>query len=130
MRRLIRSAQVNALPEFTTATVNYRIDFLSSTSETFDRIESILAPVVESLNLTFSVKGSHADVSNRVVRLNIVNESDLEPAPLTPASGSAFELMGSTVRHVFDGAIIAPSGMIGACLSRWSPLLQLRKTIR
>ena len=96
--------------------MNYRIDFLSSTAETFERIEAILAPVVKSLNLTFSVKGSHADVTNRVVRLNIVPNSDLEPAPLTPASGSAFDLMGSTVRHVFDGAIVAPSGMIGAPL--------------
>ncbi|KAL8277506.1 hypothetical protein RQP46_010061 [Phenoliferia psychrophenolica] len=104
--------KVNALPEFSSATVNYRIDFLSSTAETFDRIRAVLAPVVKSLNLTFSVDGSHADVTNRVVRLNIVPASDLEPAPLTPAFGSAFDLMGSTVRHVFEGAIVAPSGMI------------------
>ncbi|KAK4701729.1 Gly-Xaa carboxypeptidase, partial [Phenoliferia sp. Uapishka_3] len=104
--------KVNALPEFTSATVNYRIDFLSSTEETFSRIEAILAPVVKSLNLTFSVKGSHEAVSNSVVRLDIVPGSDLEPAPLTPQEGSAWELMGSTVRHVWEDAVVAPSGMI------------------
>jgi Gly-Xaa carboxypeptidase len=106
-------AQVNALPEYTTATINYRIDFLESVNSTLTRVESILAPIVASLNLTFDAFGSHPEVENRVVRLKMTSKSAIEPAPLTPSEGPAFELMSGTIKHVFDGAIVAPSAMIG-----------------
>ncbi|KAM0754519.1 carboxypeptidase S [Meredithblackwellia eburnea MCA 4105] len=104
--------KVNALPELSSAKVNYRIDFLESVESEFKRITSILEPVVSSLNLTFSVQGSHASVANNVVRLDIDGEGGLEPAPLTPSKGLAFDLMGSTVRHIWEDAVVAPSGMI------------------
>lgn len=105
--------KINALPEQAKASINYRIDFLSSTTETFTRISNLLAPVVESLNMTFSIQGSHKDIINKVVRLDIVEGSMIEPAPLTPSSGASWELMSGTVKHIFPGVIVAPSGMIG-----------------
>ncbi|KAK4046898.1 hypothetical protein OIO90_006406 [Microbotryomycetes sp. JL221] len=39
--------KVNALPESTSATINYRIDFQSSVNETLTHIENVLRPVVE-----------------------------------------------------------------------------------
>lgn len=105
--------KVNALPEKVEATVNYRIDFLESVASNFARIESILAPVVASLNLTFDVNGSHPDAHNLVVRLSSPAGSHIEPAPLTPARGPAFELMAGTARHVFGReTVVAPSGMV------------------
>ena len=52
-------------------------------------------------------------VGNGVVKLQVVEGSDLEPAPITPSQGKAFELMSGTIKQVFQGAIVAPSGMIG-----------------
>lgn len=75
--------------------------------------------------MTFSIKGSHPDVNNHVVKLNIVQGSMIEPAPMTKSYGSAWELMGGTVRHVFPGAIVAPSGMIGELLFHLPFSLQL-----
>lgn len=103
--------QVNALPELSSASANYRIDFLSSVNETLTRLASILEPVAASLNMTFDAFGTHPDATNNVVRLR--SRAPLEPAPLTPSHGPAFELMSGTVKHVFEGAIVAPSGMIG-----------------
>lgn len=105
--------KVNALPEFTTATVNYRIDFLESVNGTATRIADLLAPVVKSFNLTFDVYGSHSHVNNNVVRLSLTSGSGIEPAPLASTEGPAFELMSGTAKHVFPGAVVAPSAMIG-----------------
>lgn len=110
---MVRWEQVNALPEYVTSTTNYRIDFLSSVSSTLSHISSILTPVVSSLNMTFDAYGSHPNTTNGVVRLKMVKGSEIEPAPITPAEGEAWELMSGTVKHVFDGAIVAPSAMIG-----------------
>jgi len=111
-------ARSNALPEYASASVNYRIDFLSSVNETLEHISSILAPVVAGLNLTFSSYGSHDKADNNVVRLSVVESSAIEPAPLTPTAGDAWDLMAGTTRHIWEGAVVAPSGMVGA-----SPLL-------
>jgi Gly-Xaa carboxypeptidase len=105
--------QINALPEHSSATVNYRIDFLSSVNETLTRIAHILEPVATSLNITLDAYGSHSEVENNVVRLAVVPKTNVEPAPLTPSTGPAFELMSGTIKHVFDNPIVAPSAMIG-----------------
>lgn len=107
--------QVNALPEFVTSTINYRIDFLSSVNATLSRIASLLSPVVDSMDppMTFDAYGSHPHVNNSVVRLKLVPRSAIEPAPLTPSEGGAWELMSGSIKHVFEGAVVAPSAMIG-----------------
>ncbi|GAA6033233.1 hypothetical protein JCM8097_003008 [Rhodosporidiobolus ruineniae] len=104
--------KLNALPELATAAVNYRIAFGSSVNATLERISSILAPVVSQLNLTYSPFGAHDDVSNNAVRLNILGDSPIEPAPITPAEGKAWELMAGTARHIWPEAVAAPLGMI------------------
>lgn len=117
--------KVNAIPERAKATVNYRIDFLSSVNETVEHVVAVLEPLVRSLNLTLELVG-HGDDGNPVnttassavvdvVRLTVGSPSEmgLEPAPLTPTRGKAFELVAGTTRHVFPEAIVAPSAMIG-----------------
>ncbi|KAI5475840.1 Gly-Xaa carboxypeptidase [Pseudohyphozyma bogoriensis] len=111
--------KVNALPEYTSATINYRIDFHSTVADHFANVASILAPVVKSLNLTFSVDGSHEDVTNSVVRLDYVGESSIEPAPITPTEGPAWDLMGGTVKAIWEDAVVAPSGMIANTDTKW-----------
>ncbi|GAA5980377.1 hypothetical protein JCM5350_000964 [Sporobolomyces pararoseus] len=106
--------KVNALPEYSQSTINYRIDFLSSVNETTSRIASILSPVVESLNMTFSAfdEKSIDSASNNHVKLSLRPGSQIEPAPLTPTHGSAWELMAGTARKTFEDSIVAPSAMI------------------
>ncbi|GAA6011066.1 hypothetical protein JCM11491_005925 [Sporobolomyces phaffii] len=107
--------KVNALPEYSQATINYRIDFLSSLNATQTRIASILAPVAAKLNLTFSAFDDDSLVaapSTNHVRLSVRPGSEIEPAPLTPTSGPAWDLMAGTARHIFPGSVVAPSGMI------------------
>ncbi|GAA5829218.1 hypothetical protein JCM3766R1_001022 [Sporobolomyces carnicolor] len=105
--------KVNALPEYSKATINYRIDFLSSVNETLARIASILSPVVSSLNMTFSAFDEKSESPrNNHVNLSVSPGSKIEPAPLTPTSGDAWDLMAGTARKVFPDAIVAPSGMI------------------
>lgn len=104
----------NALPEFATASANYRINFLSSVNATLERLITVLRPTVDSFNLTFDVLGSHANIDNNVVRFNVLPTTAHEPAPLTPATGPAWKLMAGTTRHIWEGAVVTPSGMIGA----------------
>ena len=108
------SSRRNALPEYASAFINYRIDFQSSVNETLEHIASILEPVVAPLSLVFAPFGSHPEVDNNVVRLSMFGTSGIEPAPLTPTEGPVWELMAGTTRHVWPGAVVAPSGMIGA----------------
>lgn len=113
---LFQVSPSNALPEYSTATINYRIDFLSSVNETLSRISSILSPIASSLNLTYSAFSTDSDLTappNNHVRLSVVEGSKIEPAPLTPTEGEVWELMSGTARHVFNGSIVAPSAMIG-----------------
>jgi Gly-Xaa carboxypeptidase len=98
--------KLNALPEVSS-------HFFLPQTATFERITSLLSPLVASLNLTFSVSGSHASVANSVVRLDVIKGSEIEPAPLTPAVGPAFELMSGTVKDVWSDAVVSPSGMVG-----------------
>lgn len=63
--------------------------------------------------MTFSTQNSHPEVTNQVVRLEVVEKSMIEVAPRTRSEGYAWELMSGTVKSVFEGAIVAPSGMIG-----------------
>ncbi|SCV73519.1 BQ2448_7445 [Microbotryum intermedium] len=112
--------KVNALPEYTHATVNYRIKFNSSVAALKARIVSILEPIVRSANLTFDAYGSNNSTTQQVVRLIHREGSEIEPAPLTPSSGPAYELMSGTIRHVFERPIVAPSGMVANTDTKWT----------
>lgn len=103
----------NALPESATASINYRIEFSSSVDETTDRIRSILEPAVHKLNLTFDAYGSHSDAKQNVVRLSVIEGSEIEPAPQTPTKGTVWELIAGTTRHIWHDAIATPTGMMG-----------------
>jgi Gly-Xaa carboxypeptidase len=108
---IARSIKRNALPEFTSANVNYRIDFLSSVNETLQHAVDVLTPVVSSFNLTFDAFGTNPDVKENVVRLS--TEDAIEPAPISPTHGESWDFVSGTARQVFDNAIVGPSGMIG-----------------
>ncbi|GAA5842024.1 hypothetical protein JCM5353_001097 [Sporobolomyces roseus] len=109
--------KINALPETASASVNYRIDFLSSVNATLTHAAEVLAPVVSSFNLTLDAFGTNPEIQERVVRLTALDA--VEPAPISPTEGPAWELITGTGRQVFDNAIVGPSGMIANTDTKW-----------
>ncbi|KAK4046897.1 hypothetical protein OIO90_006405 [Microbotryomycetes sp. JL221] len=126
--------KINALPEFTTASINYRIDFKSSVNSTLKHIQKVIEPVVvKKFNFTFKGFDEVDHLSNHnkpsdgdeafgqgKVRLETIGDSALEPAPITQPTGDAFKIMSGTIKHVFEGAIVAPSGMIANTDTKWT----------
>ena len=100
----------NALPENAVSLTNYRIDFFESTRDTIDKIINIITPLAREFNMTFDIFGSHPDVQEDVIHLTTFGIV-LEPAPLTPVVGPAWELIGGTLKNQFPGTIVVPSGM-------------------
>ncbi|GAA5877908.1 hypothetical protein JCM16303_000278 [Sporobolomyces ruberrimus] len=102
--------KMNALPEYTSANVNYRIDFLSSINATLSHAADVLAPVVSAFNLTLDAFGTNREINQNVVRLSFADA--VEPAPISPSHGASWDFVAGTARQVFDNAIVGPSGMI------------------
>ncbi|KAK4701757.1 Gly-Xaa carboxypeptidase, partial [Phenoliferia sp. Uapishka_3] len=103
--------KINALPEIATAGINYRLSFSSDVVTEFARITSILGPVVESLDLKFSVNGSDPGAGYNFAQLSILGSH--ESAPTSPSHGKPWEILAGTIRHVFtDDTVVVPVGMI------------------
>lgn len=88
-----------------------RIGFFESISEVVDRIAGILGPIATANNLTFHVlpadTSSHAQSSVSLHTFGV----KIEPAPITPVEGRAFDLMGGTIKQQFPGTVVVPSAM-------------------
>lgn len=52
-------------------------------------------------------------MKQKVVRLSVVEGSEIEPAPQTPTEGAAWDLIAGTTRHIWQDAIATPTGMMG-----------------
>ncbi|KAM0754235.1 carboxypeptidase S [Meredithblackwellia eburnea MCA 4105] len=114
--------KVNALPETTSFTVNYRIDVNSNPQEVKDKITSLLLPIaqkhhleVEAFGTTF---GSPSSTSAAGGLLKVVTHVELAPAPITPTSGSAvWEVLSGTIQHVFvdkyNGTLVVSPCIMG-----------------
>ncbi|WVF65616.1 hypothetical protein IAT40_000346 [Kwoniella sp. CBS 6097] len=100
----------NALPEYVTSMTNFRIDFFETTQDTFDRLDRLLRPLAAEFNMTYVPVGQHSEISQNVIKLETFGII-LEPAPVTPAKGPAWEFMGGTIKHLFPGSVVVPSAM-------------------
>lgn len=93
--------KVNALPEAVYAIANHRIADHSSVSELQDRFASIVAPVATKHNMSVDAFGK--PIGSVAPTWGLVKVSDafasaLEPAPVTPTTGSGpYELLSGTV---------------------------------
>ncbi|KAJ7666213.1 carboxypeptidase S [Mycena polygramma] len=110
--------KVNALPEQATAVVNHRISVDSSVTEIQQRYVEILTPVAERFNLT--VVGFDADVPDTATRyLKLSTPYGSEASPVSPYSGSAWDIFSGTARHLWgEDAIVAPLLMNGGTDTR------------
>ncbi|OJA18441.1 hypothetical protein AZE42_05816, partial [Rhizopogon vesiculosus] len=93
--------KVNALPEAVYAIANHRIADHSSVSELQDRFTNIVAPVAAKYNMSLDAFGKTVGLEVPtwgLVKLSDAFASALEPAPVTPTTGSGpYELLSGTV---------------------------------
>ncbi|KAJ7753335.1 hypothetical protein DFH07DRAFT_824116 [Mycena maculata] len=110
--------KVNALPEQATAIVNHRISVDSSVKEIQERHVKILTPVAEHFNLTVVDFDSPVPESaTRYLKLSTPHGSDA--SPVSPYSGSAWDIFSGTARHLWGAdAIVAPVLMNGGTDTR------------
>ncbi|KAL1410494.1 hypothetical protein Q8F55_004507 [Vanrija albida] len=108
----------NALPETVTSLTNYRTVFFETTQVVLDRLVAAIRPVATAHNLTLDAFGTHPDVEQNVIRLETVGPV-CEPAPTTPHTGPAFELVAGTLRHLFPKSVVVPSAMTALTDTVW-----------
>ncbi|KAG1786028.1 carboxypeptidase S [Suillus plorans] len=94
--------KINALPEAVYAITNHRIADHSSVSELQDRFASIVAPVAAKHNMSLNAFGKEigleASTTWGLVKVSDAFGSALEPAPVTPTTGSGpYELLSGTI---------------------------------
>ncbi|KAJ7065018.1 hypothetical protein C8F01DRAFT_1129159 [Mycena amicta] len=110
--------KVNALPEQATAIVNHRISVDSSVKELQERYVQLLTPLAEKFGL--GVVGFNETVPEGVTRyLKLATPRGSEASPVSPYSGSAWNIFSGTARHLFgETAIVAPLLMNGGTDTR------------
>ncbi|KAJ7152267.1 hypothetical protein C8R43DRAFT_1067258 [Mycena crocata] len=110
--------KVNALPEQATAVVNHRISVDSSVKEIQQRYFELLTPVAKHFNLTVVDFGAAVPESaTRYLKLSTLYGS--EASPVSPYSGSAWDIFSGTARHLWgEDAIVAPLLMNGGTDTR------------
>ncbi|WOO84221.1 Carboxypeptidase S [Vanrija pseudolonga] len=108
----------NALPEVVSSLTNYRTVFFETSQTVLSRLVAALTPVAEAHNLTLDAFGSNPLATRDVVRLETVGVV-LEPAPITPDSGAAWDLVAGTIRHQWPGSVVVPSAMTAFTDTQW-----------
>ena len=120
---------MNALPESVWAVANHRIADHSSVGELVDRFTSITLPVAVKHNMTLEAFGrtmGSQGASWGTIRLSEAYLNTLEPAPVTPTTGSGpYELLSGTIQATFQthlrtdnlpkSVIVSPAAMTGKC---------------
>ncbi|KAH7926427.1 carboxypeptidase S [Leucogyrophana mollusca] len=93
--------KVNALPEAVWAIANHRIADHSSPSALMDRFASIVLPVAAKHNMSLDAFGEVISADGPAwgqIRLSDAFNTALEPAPVTPTTGSGpYELLSGTI---------------------------------
>lgn len=112
--------QVNALPESVYAIVNNRISMESSVKEVQNHLIELLAPLTKSFPATFIAfdekiySPSQSDNPRNTTVILSTTPDTLNPAPVSPESSYAWDILSSTVKNVFGkDVILAPSLMTG-----------------
>ncbi|TRM63311.1 carboxypeptidase S [Schizophyllum amplum] len=119
----------NALPEEASAIFNYRISIQSNVAETKQHDIDIVQNLVQEYNLTFRAFGELLTEEGVPSSGTLILESafghDLDPAPVTPYSGSdayPYKFLSGTIKGVFnarrglegnDNIIVAPGMSTG-----------------
>ena len=122
--------KVNALPQLSSALVNYRINPSESVNATAQRLTKLLVPigakfqldivVTISYNLARPTEHLHFSVNDPVGTIYLSFDG-LEPSPITNPTNSVFSKFGGVLKHVFgNDTIVSPTRMQGNTDTRWS----------
>lgn len=103
--------KINALPEKVTVQVNHRIAVESTTDDIKKRVAHYVTKVAKKHGFSVEAWGEavhDGDVSKGF--FNITGPDSLNPAPVTPISGPAWDILGGTTRHVFQEVVPSSHG--------------------
>lgn len=110
--------KTNALPERTQFTVNHRINVGSSSEAIISHITSLASSIAQKYDLALiAFNGTESPSSITLSH----RDTKLEPAPVTPTSGStAFEVLSGTTRTLYGkDLLVAPGIMTGNTDTRY-----------
>jgi Gly-Xaa carboxypeptidase len=121
--------KTNALPENAYVIVNHRIAGYSSVGALQARLTDVLSPVAARFNLSVNAFGRTLGENTESPTAGELTLSDafgtaIEPAPITPTTGSApYELLSGVIRNVVETSrrdaykgkkvLVAPSILLG-----------------
>lgn len=97
---------MNALPEVAWAVANNRIADYSFLSELMAHVTDVALPMATKHNMTLEAFGKTVGLQGSswgTIRLSNTSHSPLEPAPVSPTTGSGpYELLSGIIRSVFQ----------------------------
>jgi Gly-Xaa carboxypeptidase len=122
-------AKSNALPEYVEVVINHRIAVESSVNETVSRDLDIVLAISHQFDLGVVYEGSILKPKTESGYFTVHKQDALEPAPLTPINDRHWEVLGGTIRHVYeevampgkfaDPIVVAPGMATGNTDTHW-----------
>ncbi|CAH2353946.1 carboxypeptidase S [[Candida] railenensis] len=95
-------AKSNALPEYVEAVINHRISVESSVNATVQKDLNQVFEYAEKFDLGVVYEGEVLKNKTAKGYFTVYKESTLEPAPLTPTNDRHWEVLGGSIRHVYE----------------------------
>lgn len=93
--------KINALPELVELFINHRIAIEGSSASIIDRIENFCTEIARKHDISVESLGESLVEGSRGL-FNITTLSVVEPAPISPSSGSVWNLLAGTSRFIFE----------------------------
>ncbi|CAN6626199.1 carboxypeptidase S [Trichomonascus vanleenenianus] len=113
--------KINALPENVAVQIDHRIAIGETSKTVTDKTTAQVVKFAKQYNMAvqaFGEKLEGGDSSVGVFTVELVNPP-LEPAPISPSEGNVWDLLGGTIRHMYEDfagekdVIVAPGIMTG-----------------
>lgn len=99
--------KINALPEAVTAVVNHHVSVDSSTAAVIDRVEHFALEIAEMFDL--EVHSENSKLRNGGYgNLSISAFNVHEPSPVSPYTGSVWNTLAGTTKHIFEQVVKRP----------------------
>lgn len=99
--------KANALPEVSTFVVNHRIEIHSSVEETVAADAHFAEKIAKKYGYGFALNGEFSIPETELGYIEVKFSEALEPAPVSPSSGPAWDILAGTIQDVFENGVFA-----------------------
>lgn len=96
--------KTNALPEFVQLSMNSRVSVDSNVAETYEHVLKHIKDIASEFELGVTFNGEQL-IGSTPKGYIIVNSDSMEPLPVSPSSGPAWDTFAGTIKHVFEDAV-------------------------